>query len=105
MKKTLKLMAFALLALGMLACGGNAKKITVEELREAQSILFNENGTLNEKEAPKVVALSCHGNQFDAERFEEKHRDWKSTFGAIPSVEMGSPNLVDFGLFCLQRPT
>ncbi len=59
MNKTLKLMAFALLALGMLACGGNAKKITVEELKEAQTTLFNGNGTLNEKEAPKVAEKYC----------------------------------------------
>ena len=39
MKKTLKTMVFALLALGMLACTGNAKKITVEELKEAQAVL------------------------------------------------------------------
>lgn len=55
MKKTLKIMAVALLAFGMIACGGNQKKITVEELREAQSTLFNQNGTLNEKEAPGVM--------------------------------------------------
>ena len=55
MKKTLKIMAAALLAFGMIACGGNQKKITVEELREAQSTLLNENGTLNEKEAPEVA--------------------------------------------------
>ena len=59
MKKTLKMMVFALLALGMLACGGNAKKITVEELKEAQAVLFSENGTLNEKEAPKVAEKYC----------------------------------------------
>ena len=59
MKKTLKLMVFAMLALGMLACGGNAKKITVEELKEAQTALFNGNGTLNEKEAPKVAEKYC----------------------------------------------
>ena len=59
MKKTLKTMVFALLALGMLACSGNAKKITVEELKEAQTALFNENGSLNEKEAPKVAEKYC----------------------------------------------
>ena len=59
MEKILKLMVFALLALGMLACGGNAKKITVEELKEAQAVLFNENGTLNKEEAPKVAEKYC----------------------------------------------
>ena len=59
MMKTLKLMAFALLTIGLFACGENQKKITLEEVREAQSMLFNENGTLNEKEAPKVAEKYC----------------------------------------------
>ena len=59
MKKTLRLMAITLLTLGLFACGENQKKITVEELREAQSTLFNENGTLNEEEAPKVAEKYC----------------------------------------------
>ena len=59
MKKVLKLTVFALLTLGLFACGENRKKITEDELREAQSILFNENGTLNEKEAPKVAEKYC----------------------------------------------
>ena len=59
MKKALKLMAIALLTLGLFACGESRKKITLEEVREAQSILFNENGTLNEKEAPKVAEKYC----------------------------------------------
>ena len=54
MKKTLKF----LLALGLFACGESRKKITLEELREAQSILF-EKGSLNEKEAPKVAEKYC----------------------------------------------
>ena len=37
MKKTLKLMAIALLTLGLFSCGENQKKITLEELKEAQS--------------------------------------------------------------------
>lgn len=59
MKKTLKLVVFALLAFGLFACGESRKKITLEEVREAQSVLFNENGTLNEKEAPKVAEKFC----------------------------------------------
>lgn len=58
MKKTLKLMVIALLTLGLFSCGETRKKITVEELREAQSTLFN-NGSLNEKEAPKVAEKYC----------------------------------------------
>lgn len=59
MKKVLKLMAFAMLTLGLFACGESQKKITEDELREAQSILFNENGTLNENEASKVAEKYC----------------------------------------------
>ena len=59
MKKTLKLMTFAVLAFGMLACGGNEKKLTLEDLREAQSTLFNSNGWLNEEEAPKIAKKYC----------------------------------------------
>ena len=59
MKKTLKLMAVALLTIGLFACGGNQKKITLDEVRDAQSVLFNENGSLNEKEAPKVAEKFC----------------------------------------------
>ena len=59
MKKTLKLMAIALLSLGLFSCGENQKKITLEEVREAQSALFNENGTMNKEEAPKVAEKFC----------------------------------------------
>ena len=40
MKNTLRMMILALLAFGMFACGG--KKLTEEDLREAQATLFNE---------------------------------------------------------------
>ena len=59
MKKILKLMTFALLTFSLFACGESRKKITEEELREAQTILFNENGTLNTAEAPKVAEKYC----------------------------------------------
>ena len=59
MKKTLKMMVFAALALGMLACGDFGKKLTVEDMRAAQASLFNDNGTLNEEEAPKVAKKYC----------------------------------------------
>jgi outer membrane protein assembly factor BamD (BamD/ComL family) len=59
MKKSLKLMIFALLALGMLSCGGNEQKLTLDDMRAAQDVLFDENGSLNEKEAPKVAEKYC----------------------------------------------
>ena len=59
MKKSLKLMIFALLALGILSCGGNEQKLTIDDMRAAQDVLFDENGTLNEKEAPKVAEKYC----------------------------------------------
>jgi TolA-binding protein len=59
MKKSLKLMIFALLALGMLSCGGNEQKLTIDDMRAAQDVLFDENGSLNEKEAPKVAEKYC----------------------------------------------
>ena len=59
MKKSLKLMIFALLALGMLACGGNEQKLTLDDMRAAQDALFDENGSLNKTEAPKVAEKYC----------------------------------------------
>ena len=59
MKKTLKMMVFALLAFGLFACGGYGKKLTLEDMRAAQATLFNANGSLNEKEAPKVAKQYC----------------------------------------------
>ena len=59
MKKTLKTMVFAVLAFGLFACGGNGKKLTVEDMRDAQATLFNADMTLNEKEAPKVAKKYC----------------------------------------------
>ena len=59
MKTSLKLMIFALLALGMLSCGGNEQKLTIDDMRAAQDVLFDENGSLNEKEAPKVAEKYC----------------------------------------------
>ena len=59
MKKTLKMMVFVVLAFGLFACGGNSKKLTLEDMRAAQSTLFNANGTLNEEEAPKVAKKYC----------------------------------------------
>ena len=59
MKKTLKVMIFALLAFGLFACGGNGKKLTLEDMRAAQSTILNANGSLNKEEAPKVAKKYC----------------------------------------------
>ena len=59
MKNTLKIMFFALLAFGMLACGGEEKKITEDDLKAAEKTLFNEDRSINETEAPKVAEKYC----------------------------------------------
>ena len=57
MKKTLKLMLFAIVALGMFACG--EKKLTQDDLKKAEATLFNEDQTMNEAVAPKVAEKYC----------------------------------------------
>lgn len=57
MKKTLKLMLFALMALAMFACG--EKKLTQDDLIKAEAALFNEDKTMNETVAPKVAEKYC----------------------------------------------
>lgn len=57
MKKTLKLMVFAMLAFGMMAC--SEKQLTIEDMEEAQASLFNENQTMNLEIAPKVAKQYC----------------------------------------------
>lgn len=59
MKKTLKLMAFVLLAFGLFACGEMGKKLTNEDLREAEKTLFNEDKSLNVEAAPGVAEKYC----------------------------------------------
>ena len=59
MKNTLKLMSVALLACVMLACGGNEKKITQEDLKAAESTLSDERGMLNKEAVPAVVEQYC----------------------------------------------
>ena len=59
MKNTLKMMAVALLALVMFACGGNAKKLTVDDMKKAESTLFNEDHSMNIEAAPKVAETYC----------------------------------------------
>ena len=57
MKKTLKLMTLALLALCMFACG--EKKLTNDDLKEAEKTLFNEDQSLNVEKAPQVAETYC----------------------------------------------
>ena len=57
MKNTLKLMAFALLAFGMFACGG--KQLTQADLKEAEKTLFNADQSLNVDVAPQVAEKYC----------------------------------------------
>ena len=57
MKKTLKLMLFALLAFCMTACG--EKQLTLDDMREAQDSLFNEDQSMNLEVAPDVAEKYC----------------------------------------------
>lgn len=59
MKKTLKLMVFALLAMGMFACGETEKKLTYNDMKEAEKTLFNEDKTMNMDVAPQVAEKFC----------------------------------------------
>ena len=59
MKNTLKLMMLAVLAFGMMACGGKEQKLTQDDLKAAEKTLFNENRTLNEEVAPEVAEKYC----------------------------------------------
>lgn len=59
MKTNMKIMVFALLAFGMFACGGNGKKLTLEDVLAAQATLFNADHTMNRNEAPKVAKTYC----------------------------------------------
>lgn len=59
MKKTLKLMFFALLAFGMFACGETEKKLTVDDLKAAEKTLMDENWTMNMEVAPQVAETYC----------------------------------------------
>ena len=59
MEKILKTLAFTLLAVGILACGGCEKKLTQDDLKDAHDTLFNADRTLNEKKAPDVAKKYC----------------------------------------------
>ena len=57
MKKTLKMMVFAVLAFGLFACGG--KTLTQDDLKKAEASLFNKDKSLNEAAAPQVAETYC----------------------------------------------
>lgn len=57
MKNTLNLMLFALLAFGMMACG--EKKLTQEDMKEAELSLFGDDGAIKPDMAPKVAEKYC----------------------------------------------
>ena len=66
MKRTLKFMIVAMLALGMWACGGNGKnaqneqeKITLEDLKKTEASLWDERGILDVEAAPAAVEQYC----------------------------------------------
>ena len=57
MKKTLNLLILAVLAFGLFACG--EKKLSKEDLKKAESTLFNEDGSLDTLVAPGVAEKYC----------------------------------------------
>ena len=59
MKKTLRMMTVAMLALTMFACGSKEQKLTQDDLRAAQATLFNQDRSLNEAVAPEVAEKYC----------------------------------------------
>lgn len=59
MKNTLKMMLFALLVCCLTACGSKGKKLTQEDLKAAQSTLFNDDQSVNKEVAPKVAEQYC----------------------------------------------
>ena len=57
MKNILKIMFFALLAFGMMACG--EKKLTYDDLKAAEATLFNDDNSVNLETAPGVAEKYC----------------------------------------------
>ena len=53
------MMAVALLAIGLFACGDNAKKLTHDDMKKAEATLFNEDQSMNMETAPKVAETYC----------------------------------------------
>jgi len=52
-------MAFVLLAFGLFACGETEKKLTNEDMKEAEKTLFHEDQSLNMEKAPEVADKYC----------------------------------------------
>lgn len=57
MKKTMQTMILALLAFGMMACG--EKKLTQEDVKEAELTLFDEDGAVKPDMVPSVAETYC----------------------------------------------
>ena len=57
MKNTLKLMMLVLLAFGMMACG--EKKLTQEDMKEAELTLFGDDGAIKPEVVPEVAEKYC----------------------------------------------
>lgn len=57
MEKTIRIMMFALLAIGMFACG--EKKLTQKDMAKAEAMLFNDDMTMNMEMAPQVAEKYC----------------------------------------------
>ena len=57
MKNTLKLMMLALLAFGIMACG--EKKLTQEDMKEAELALFGDDGAIKPEVVPEVAEKYC----------------------------------------------
>ena len=57
MKKAFQIMMFAMLAFGIMACG--EKKLTEEDLKQAEATLFNDDLTTNTEVIPAVVEKYC----------------------------------------------
>ena len=57
MKKVFQIVMLALLAFGMMACG--EKKLTKEDMKEAELTLFGDDGAINPDTAPSVAEKYC----------------------------------------------
>ena len=67
MKNAMRILSVALLSVMMMACGNGNKELTYNDLKKAEASLFNEDGSINESEAPAVAETYC--------KFVEQHPD------------------------------